>query len=82
MAQMEIVTLVCDLCGAEDGSGKGRRKVAVTEHTITVDSRKPRVIDACEGCWGPYADMVEKLIDAGRAAKRAMSGRSRLAKAS
>ena len=83
MAQKEIVTLECDLCGTEspaepvDGSD-----TQVKEHTISFDGRATRLVDACDGCWVSYREMLEKLMAAGRSAKRALNGRGRLARAS
>jgi hypothetical protein len=41
MAQRRVVTLVCDLCGAED---------IVETHRITVDGTS-RDAEACDTCW-------------------------------
>ena len=83
MAQKEVVIAVCDLCGleapAEPADGT---EPLIKSHIVALDSRAPWVTDTCAKCWPPYEQMLEKLREAGRSAKRAMNGGRRLARAS
>jgi hypothetical protein len=59
MSSRVEVTLVCDLCGRENGV----RGTIVTTRRLTVD-RKTRVVEACKKCWP--ADVLTRLLKAGR----------------
>lgn len=62
---LEIVTTVCDLCGAEESSDIR----TIEAHTIRVDRRTVE-LDACAQCWAPIGDALGAALGAGRRVKK------------
>lgn len=67
--KQEVVVLICDMCGDEDGTDTLRGLVTVHTHSMVLDGHAVEA-EACERCWEKYLAAFVTFRQIGRKPKK------------